>query len=389
MLTRNLAIVAAAFLGCSGSDNTVAEQPYDSGAPPEDTGIVDSGSDVPTDVPTKLTSITVKSTKSAGDFKMSGSLGLDSQGRLTVTLAAIRDPEEPTQPVDPAKTKFTVFGNRQEPFSCTIGEVSSSQKAMADLVFINDTTGSMSGAVNGIKTSVQAFAESLVSGGIDAKYSMYTYGDAFATVKEGTTFVIGKGDFPTSMDVDGTERPYVGLTGLETFKGFLAEFSSCGCLGTGGGDAAENTLGALAYANTKVAFRDGAARYYIAIGDNPSHQPGDGWNIPSPWTPPKGDDFVTALGGSAVIHVVGRESTSTTYYPLRNLAERTGGAFLTLPSDGKVDLNALHLEAWLTTSFAGTCTDPQGGTYDIVVKAKITGSDGIYNATLTFEVELH
>ena len=101
---------------------------------------------------------------------------------------------------------------------------------------------------------------------------MYTYGDAFATVPSAENpFKVGKGDFaPPEFDADA--RPYIGLSDVALFKSFLTEMEASSVLGSGGGDSEENTLGALAYANKKVGWRDGAARMFVAIGDNPSHQ---------------------------------------------------------------------------------------------------------------------
>jgi len=336
--------------------------------------------------PTGVTSIKINKVTAGGDFVMSGRLGLES-GALTVTIAAIRDPDVPARPADPAKVSFGVTGAAGASLVCSIGKVSSTAKAAVDLVFINDTTGSMSGTVHGITDSVQEFAEDLTAGGVDARYSMYTYGDAYATKSASdTTFTIGKGDY-TPPGFDTVQRPYVGLTELDTFKGFLAELSGCSCLGSGGGDSQENTLGTLKYADSKVAWRDGAARMFVAIGDNPSHQLGDHGPCVSPFEPPGGDALVANLSGNSVIHVVGQNRGSSPYYNLKTLADKTGGAFLALPSDGKVDLGKLELKQWLTTSFTGTCADPTGGTYSIVVTSSIVGTK-TFVGTLTFEVEL-
>ncbi len=244
----------------------------------------------------------------------------------------------------------------------------------------------MSGTVKGIAASVENFATEIAAGGVDARFAMYTYGDAFATKATASKFVLGQGDW-TPPSFDSVERPYVGLSDLATFKGFLGELKASSALGAGGGDGEENTIGALAYANGKVAFRDGAAHMFVAIGDNPSHQGGDGVvdSCPSQWIPKTGEALVTDLQGNAAIHVVGHNTDRGLYYNLKSLADKTGGAFLELPSDGNVDLGALQLKDWLTRSFAGTCNDPTLGTTTIVVSAKIAGTR-LYQGTLTFEV---
>ncbi len=336
------------------------------------------------------TELTIKSVKASGDFKMSGTLGLDT-GKLKVTVAAIRDPDAPAKPADPAKVTFAVTA-ADKAMTCSVGKVSADSKAAVDLVFINDTTGSMSGTVLGIADSVQKFAEDVAAGGVDARFSMYTYGDAFATMPadSGLTFSIAKSDF-TAPDWDPDPRPYVGLSDLTTFKGFLAELkaNSDTVLGVGGGDGEENTIGALDYANKKVAWRDGAAHMFVAIGDNPSHQKGSSPDmIVAPFEGPTANDLIASLNGQAPVHVVGYDSGDVEpYYNLKSLADETGGGFIELPSDGVVDLGAMNLKDWLTTSFSGTCNDPTGGTYTIVLQATIAGTKA-HVGTLTFEVEL-
>ncbi len=334
------------------------------------------------------TTIKIHGSRADGDFRMSGRLGLDAS-KLTITLAAIRDPEAPTRPVDPTKVSFAMTGAADASVTCTIVKVSSSTKAGVDLVFINDTTGSMAGTVNGIADSVQKFAEDISSGGIDARLSMYTYGDAFATKSAtDTTFTLGQGDFAPPT-FDQTARPYVGLGDLTTFKGFLGELRASRVLGVGGGDGEENTLGALRYANDKVAWRDGAARMFVAIGDNPSHQKGDGssLNLGPNWEAPDGNELVSSLAGTAAVHVVGHDITRGKFFNLKRLADGTGGAFLDLPSNGKVDLGALNLKEWLTSSFTGSCGGATAGRYTITLRATITGSK-TFVGTLSFDVEI-
>lgn len=340
---------------------------------------------------TGLNSVAIRKTTAAGDFHMSGQLGVDA-GKLGLALAAIRDPDATVKPVDASKVAFEVTLDGHA-LSCAVNKVSTTTTAAVDLVFINDTTGSMSGTVDGIADSIESFTSAIAKEGVDARFSMYTYGDAFATKNaEDSEFTLGLGDFrPPSFDT--TERPYIGLTGVNQFRAFLTELKGSDALGVGGGDGEENTLGALAYANDRLAFRDGAARMFVAIGDNPSHQSGDGVSqgyTPS-WVPPLGDDLVKKLDGTAAVHVIGHDipagTTTSKFYNLKKLADGTGGAFINLPSDGKVDLGVINLQQWLVSSYSGTCNDATVGTVTIVIKATITGTK-VYVGTLTFEAEI-
>jgi hypothetical protein len=160
-------------------------------------------------------------------------------------------------------------------------------------------------------------------------------------------------------------------------------------LGTGGGDGPENTIGAIDYANSHVAYRDGAGKVIIAIGDNPSHQQGDGQvaSYPVEFRPSTGDDLVSRLKGKSAIHVVGHNTGSAPYYNLKSLADGTGGVFLELPAGGNVDLSALKLTDWFTNAFSGTCSSGPTGTYTITINVRVVGVSGTAKTgTLVFDV---
>lgn len=334
-------------------------------------------------------SVTVKTATPTGDVLMSGNLALVG-GKLEITLSAIRDPDDATRPADPSKVTFTVASGGPA-LSCSLTKVSSAAGSKMDLVFINDTTGSMSGTTTGIANSVQTFAESLAASGVDARFSMYTYGDAFATKSASSTVASFKGDF-TPPSMDSVDRPYVGLSDLASFKTFLADLKASSVLGTGGGDGPENTIGTIDYANGHVAYRDGAGKVIIAIGDNPSHQAGSfpatgtsAW--PAQFQPVAGTDLVNRMKGVAAIHVVGHNTGSAPYFNLKSLADGTGGVFLELPAGGNVDLSALKLTDWFTSSFTGTCSSGPKGAYTITINVRVVGLSGTAKTgTLVFDV---
>ncbi|MBS0658944.1 MAG: VWA domain-containing protein [Verrucomicrobia bacterium] len=330
----------------------------------------------------------ITSAKPEGDLRLSAGLGVDAAGALSISMAAIKHPDLPGVPVNPLFANVTISAQLSGSLalSCSIGGVSSSHTAPVDLVFVNDTTGSMSGTVNGISDSIKTFAQKVAAGGIDARFSMYTYGDAFATRGKPGKFYVGKGDFdPPSFD--NIARPYVGLSDLGTFEKFLGEMKTSGALGQGGGDSAENTLGALQYADRHLGYRPGAAHVFVVVGDNPSHQKGDGTsnNYGPNWLPPSGEDVVSELSGRGVVHVVGKDTGKAPYYNLKNLADATGGEFKPLPKDGKVDLTTLGLDAYLTSGYKGICTGLAAGSIDVTIRATVVGKK-VYVGTLAFKV---
>jgi hypothetical protein len=331
----------------------------------------------------------IVSVKAEGDLKMSGGVGVDAGGSLILTMPAIRHPDFPNTPVNPLLVAASVSANVSggAALSCSIGQVSATSRAPVDLVFINDTTGSMSGSVLGIADSIQKFAEEMTASGVDARFSMYNYGDAFATKSWRTKgFLLGQGDFePPSFDE--VIRPYIGLTDLGTFKGFLTEMRGSGVLGTGGGDAPENPLGALWYAYNRVQWRPGAARVFILTGDNPSHQAGDGTSWPAPWTAVPGDEVVGSLDGNAVVHTVVKDLVFGKYYNLKNISDGTGGVWKPLPADGRVDLGSLGFRDWFANSFRGQCSGVAAGTIEVVIRASVIGKR-LYSGALTFKLSV-
>ncbi|MGZ3475126.1 MAG: vWA domain-containing protein [Polyangiales bacterium] len=333
---------------------------------------------------TKTAKIT--SAKNEGDLKLSAGIGVDVAGSLVISMAAIKHPDLPNVPVSPLLASLSISASVSGSLalSCSIGGVSASSRAPVDLVFINDTTGSMSGTVNGISDSIKTFAQKIQAGGVDARFSMYTYGDAWATKGSASKFTVGVGDFdPPSFD--NTPRPYVGLTELPTFEKFLAEMKGSGALGVGGGDSPENTLGALNYASSKVSWRQGAAHVFVVIGDNPAHQKASANKFGGNWIPPNGDDLVSDLNGKAVAHVVAHDKGTEQLYNLKKLADGTGGNFKDLPKDGKVDLTTVGIDSFLLSGYRGTCTGLASGSIDLVIQATVVGKK-IYTGSLAFKV---
>lgn len=334
----------------------------------------------------KINAIKTNKTTSSGDFHMSGRLGINN-GNLGITLAAIRDPDTLTAPVPGSKVTFSVSVAAKN-LTCTVGQVSTAAGASVDLVFINDTTGSMSGTVKGVADSVDKFATDIAGAGIDAKFSMYTFGDAYATKsKSDTLLVIGQGDYDVPT-FDPTARPYIPLGDVGVLKSFLNELKAdTAILGVGGGDEPENGIGAIQYANSKVAWRDGAAHEFVFITDAHQHTKGDGSSFPG-FDAPDANSVAQALAGEAVVHALAHDKNDEpNHYNPKKIADDTGGAFIDLPADGNADLSKLNLKDWLTNSFSGVCTDATTGNMTITIKATVTGTKA-YVGNLTFDVTI-
>lgn len=129
---------------------------------------------------------------------------------------------------------------------------------VSDIVFIIDTTGSMSGVLDQVKANINAYADKLKAKGVDVRLGLVVYGD----IKLGEAIV--KKDFTTNVD---------------TFKGWINTVPRYK-----GGDTPESTLDAIndpTKGAKSFTFRENATREYIVITDAIAHTVSDG---KSPYT---------------------------------------------------------------------------------------------------------
>jgi len=176
-------------------------------------------------------------------------------GLTTETLPSTLTASNFTVTLDGTKTK--VMG------------ASRSASAGLSLCFILDTTGSMSGELAGVLSSVQAFVDSFT--GRTVWVSGVEYGDSVRT------------HFAPSTDVTA----------------FKAWVSGLGAYG--GDDTPEDPLDAFMYAKTDFAWPAGAARNFIVITDATAHQAGDGGDSATTQTI---SSVLSAFRGWGVIHAV-------------------------------------------------------------------------------------
>ena len=182
----------------------------------------------------------------------------------------------------------------------TVERIGGSITAAADIAFVFDTTGSMGSALRSVQDSIIEFVDFLGDRGLDVRVGAITFGDAFDTqVDGGTRGTSISGRTPPSFDT--FERPSFPLSNDYTaFQAFIEGDSP-----RGGGDAAENALGALEFADDALDWRPGAQKILIVIMDIYSHNDetftftgGDDWMPPNP------DDLLADLRGDAIVHVV-------------------------------------------------------------------------------------
>jgi von Willebrand factor type A domain len=123
-----------------------------------------------------------------------------------------------------------------------------STKALADLVFVIDTTGSMNDKIDGLIESCESFVDRLASRHIDWAAAVVGFGDL--TV-EGDRIVAT----PFSSSA---ERVKALLRGLPRYSG--------------GGNEGESSLEALRAALEQPGYRSGAMKVFVLITDEPALQ---------------------------------------------------------------------------------------------------------------------
>lgn len=187
--------------------------------------------------------------------------------------------------------------------------------SLADIVFMLDTTGSMSSEISGVKDSVLAFANYLVSVDMDIRLGGAAYSDSL------------KDTTPLSPDISSSGAFYAWVSGL----------TSC-YMGDCGGDGPENFLDPIAYVMDNFSWRTGAQKILIIITDAPTHVYGDGttytnWSIDTL--------FNAKLDGVATVHSVSPGTTGVR--DARYLSELSGGVWSAIPSTGNFDLTTLPM----------------------------------------------
>lgn len=137
---------------------------------------------------------------------------------------------------------------------------SSGAMAQADIVFIIDTTGSMSGAINNVKNNVKLFVDELKSRGVSAGLALVEYRDIYEDGYD-TTKVHKNGSSNWFYDMD-------------VYKEKVSNLRA-----SGGGDGPESAVDALETARL-LDMRASAGKIFILVTDA-DYKVGNRYDIPS------------------------------------------------------------------------------------------------------------
>ena len=125
--------------------------------------------------------------------------------------------------------------------------LSSDMFGIADIVFLIDTTGSMSDEISNVRTNVSAFARNLEATGISVRWALVEYRD-----------ITCDGVYSTQIRINGSENWYIDADSFATEIGRLRV--------DGGGDLEETVIDALEKART-LDFRTNASSFFVVVTD--------------------------------------------------------------------------------------------------------------------------
>jgi hypothetical protein len=222
-----------------------------------------------------------------------------------------------------------------------------------DIVFVFDTTGSMGGEINAMKTAAINFADALAASGIDYRLGLTEYKDFPKSPCGGTS------DFPYKVYNGGN------LTSSKTtFQGWIS-----GLRASGGADWPESLLAALSHTVSDQKWRGGSARKIaIVITDAPPHDDGHSCNA-------EGNRLANVISKLVSNGIVTHVVSDSTYSANKQIASATGGSFFPIRGTSDfsdiIDTIADIISCSFDVKLAATCV---GG--KLTVKAQLIGVRG-------------
>lgn len=166
-----------------------------------------------------------------------------SNGGLGVTVApAIHVDDTSLVPIDPDQLTLDVGGSA---LSSTVAPISADNPAAADVVFIIDTTRSMSWAIDGVAQGARNLRDLATPYGADIQFGGIEFGDGI--------------------------RTRINVGSLEALESWLSTL-----VPIGGGDSASSALDAILEVDRTFSFRPHAVRHWVVISTAGYHESSDG-----------------------------------------------------------------------------------------------------------------
>jgi hypothetical protein len=179
----------------------------------------------------------------------------------------------------------------------------------ADIVFVIDTTGSMSSCISNVKNNIISFAEELEGEGVSARWALVDYRD-----------ITCDGVNSTHIVMNGASGWY---TSADEFKTAISNLTV-----DGGGDIPECAVDGLMKA-TELTTRKDARTFYVLVTDA-NYKVDNNYGIKTM------DECIELLVENEVNVSAIIESGDTSYY--QSLVEKTGGVLAIISNDFKAAL---------------------------------------------------
>ena len=183
-------------------------------------------------------------------------------------------------------------------------------RGQVDIVFVIDTTGSMTGYINNVKNSINSFVNEISAAGITPNFALVEYRD-----------ITCDGDDSTKIKKNSDSLNW--FSDVDTFKNEISKLTV-----NGGGDIPETTIDALEMAR-ELDLRPSSQKFFIVVTDA-------GYKVNNNYGIASMDDIINKLVNDNInVSVVSSSSCKITY---KNLYEKTGGVFATVNSNFKDEL---------------------------------------------------
>ena len=253
---------------------------------------------------------------------------------VTAHCIVVNEDERTVEGLD--ESNFTVWEDHtgwQRQYPIIVHSLGGS--GMVDIVFVVDSTGSMSGMISDVRSGIRAFADSLTYAGISPRLGLVTFGDGF--------------NFPHGYDLTGS---------ISTFRTWVSAVGA-----SGGADWKEESLDAIKAAIDSMHFRPGAAIVIIMVTDAPACTLGDppGSMCRSDVTP--GMVISALLSRRAICFIVSRDMSSFRAV-YTNIATSTGGQYFHWTGPGSFNpilsliaeaIRGGYLVSWTSSHPYGDC----------------------------------
>ena len=221
-------------------------------------------------------------------------------------------------------------------------------KVSTDIMFVLDTSGSMSDAIDGVKESLKAFISYLNIIGLDVHTGVVPFDDG--------------------VPARAIRKAWKNLSELESTSNYIGKLYA-----DGGDDTPENPYTAIAFAYNNADWRLNSEKILVLLTDAPGHDPSDRGDAGSGAKYYK-NDVIKMIKGHSVLHSIlspGYFEESDRYFNSsddpREISVQTDGIIAYTKSNGKVDLTKSGILSIIENSYFVMFENPEGSLDDVEI----------------------